>query len=104
MINNVIPKELMNDSYWKSLIHLFKNHSRLRSIFSKKYFDLNEHYIDILKLKRASQHWATSEKIILKLALHLFNDVNKFTLSDLDYLDSNDKKLAFEAMKIRFKN
>lgn len=97
----IIPS-LLKDRYWSSLIHLFQNHYKLNQVFNTKYFDLNAERVQVQALKRTAAPWSTSEKIILNLALHLFNGRNKFNLSDLDYLDDFNKKLAFEAIKIRF--
>ncbi|MDP4086006.1 MAG: hypothetical protein Q8934_15490 [Bacillota bacterium] len=100
---NTISASLMKDRYWASLIHLFQNHWKLKQVFTTKYFDLNEEIVHVQALKRNAAPWSSSEKIMLNLALHLFNERNKFNLSDLDFLDSNNKQLAFEAMKIRFR-
>ncbi|PKG23927.1 hypothetical protein [Niallia nealsonii] len=97
-----IPIELMNDRYWKSLLHLFMNHDKLNSVFTTKYFDFHNNTIRIQALKRNAAPWSYSEKVMLNLALHLFNERNKFNLSDIDYLDAFNKKLAFEAMAKRF--
>jgi hypothetical protein len=99
-----IPASLLRDRYWASLIHLFQNNSRLNGLFTDKYFDIDLGMVEIQKLKRATSGWSNSEKIMMSLALHLFNERNKFILSDLDYLDSHNKKIAFEAMIMRFKN
>ncbi|WP_445505743.1 hypothetical protein [Niallia sp. 03091] len=101
-MSNVIPAHLAKDRYWSSLIHLFKNHPKLKQFFTTKYFDMNDESVRMQALKRNSAAWSHSEKIMLNLALHLFNERNKFNLTDIDYLDSNNKKLAFEAIRIRF--
>lgn len=97
-----IPSNLMKDRYWAPVIHLFTNQSRLRTIFTAKYFDLDNRMIDVVALKKYANHCSHSEKIMLRLSLYLFNEQNKFTLSNLDYLDDFNKKLALEAIKIRF--
>jgi hypothetical protein len=99
-----ISPSLLRDRYWGSLIHLFQNHYALKAAFTTKYFNLETESIKIQALKKDSGVWSHSEKIMLRLALHLFNERNKFNLSDLDYLDSNNKKLAYEAIRIRFGN
>jgi hypothetical protein len=64
---------------------------------------MSEGTVKFQSLKKASAPWSSSEKVMLNLALHLFNERNKFTLADLDLLDSKNKKLAFEAINIRFR-
>jgi hypothetical protein len=99
-----IQVSLLRDRYWASLIHLFQNHYRLKEALTTKYFDLETESVKVQALKKDSGVWSHSEKIMLNLALHLFNERNKFNLSDLDYLDSNNTKLAFEAIRIRYGN
>lgn len=89
---NVIPGHLRRDKYWGSLSHLFLNHSKLQNCLSDKYFDMREERIKIQSLQRESQVWSSSEKFMLKLALHLFDDKNKVNLSDMDLLDDYNKK------------
>lgn len=103
MSTKIIPAYMSKDRYWASLIQLFKNHQKLHQVFTTKYFNLDEGTVKIQALKRESGPWSHSEKVMLSLALHLFNERNKFNLSDIDCLDENNKKLAFEAMKIRFR-
>ena len=97
-----IPQYLMEDRYWKGVIHLFKNHYKLQDFFTNKYFDLENGMIKITSLKRVSAPWSQSEKFMLNLALHLYNEKNKVNLSDMDYLDDYNKKLAMEAITMRF--
>ncbi|WBL16407.1 hypothetical protein [Sutcliffiella sp. NC1] len=99
---NKIPSSLLNDRYWRSVIHLFKNHYKLQQVFTTKYFDLSEGTIKIGLLRKVSGPWSESEKFMLKLALHLFNERNKVNLGDMDYLDDSIKKLAIEAIKLRY--
>jgi hypothetical protein len=99
-----LPAHLSRDRYWASLIHLFQNHRKLKGVFTSKYFDIEEESIKIQSLKKHAGPWSQSEKIMLNLALHLFNQRNKFNLSDLDYLDEINRKLVYEAMRIRFGN
>jgi hypothetical protein len=95
---------LSTDRYWGSLIHIFKNHPKLQGYLTTKYFDLDAMDINIKALKAVSRPWSSSEKFMLNLALHLFNENNKLPggLGDFDCLDSNNRKIAFEAIKIRF--
>ena len=97
-----IPQHLLNDRYWRSVIHLFTKHYKLKSVFTTKYFDFDDCTIKIQSLRKTAGPWSESEKIMLRLALHLFNERNKFNLSDIDYLDDTNKKLALEAIKLRF--
>ncbi|WP_458414553.1 hypothetical protein ACNQFZ_06715 [Schinkia sp. CFF1] len=99
---NVIPAHLSNARYWRGTLFLFQNHSKLNQYFTTKYFDFKLERIKIQSLKRTFAPFSTSEKIMLNLALHLYNESNKFNLSDLDYLDSNNKALAFKAITMRF--
>lgn len=103
MMPNTIPASLMQDRYWASIIHLFSNHSKLKTVFNTKYFDLEIGEIKVTSLKRLASPWSQSEKFMLNLALHLFNERNKVNLSDMDYLDDYNKKLALEAISIRFR-
>lgn len=100
--SNVIPSHIANSPYWRGTICLFQNHSKLERFFTTKYFDMDAGRIKVQSLKRTFSPYSTSEKIMLNLALHLFNDSNKFNLSDLDYLDRNNKELALKAIKLRF--
>ncbi|MFC4323671.1 hypothetical protein [Litchfieldia salsa] len=97
-----IPNHLLNDRYWKGLLFLFNEHPKLKKCFTTKYFDLKNGNIKVTSLKRLSDPWSRSEKVMLNLALHLFNERYKFNLSDLDSLDSKNMNLAFKAMKMRF--
>jgi hypothetical protein len=97
-----IPSYLSKDRYWKGVIHLFQNHYKLQDVFTTKYFDLENGNIKIAALKKLAGPWSQSEKFMLNLALHLYNERNKFNLSDMDYLDDYNKKLAMEAITLRF--
>ncbi len=97
-----IPAHLMQDRYWKGTLHLFMKHDKLQRYFTNQYFDFEEGTIDAAALKKVSKPWSQSERFILELALHLFNESYKFNLSDADYLDSANKTLAFEALRLRF--
>ncbi|MBP3951155.1 hypothetical protein [Bacillus suaedae] len=99
-----IPSSLYRDRYWRPVLHLFKEHPKLNQCFTTKFFDFSDNTIKVQSLQRNAGPWSNSEKIMLKLAFHLFNERYKFNLSDLDYLDDYNKKLAFDAMKMRFTN
>lgn len=97
-----IPSHISSDRYWKGVIHLFQNNGKLNSLFNTKYFDMNSGTIKVASLKRVAAPWSQSEKFMLNLALHLYNESNKINLSDMDYLDDYNRKLAIEAIKLRF--
>ncbi|MDR9857843.1 MULTISPECIES: hypothetical protein [unclassified Paenibacillus] len=99
---STIPADLMKDRYWRGTLHLFLNQPRLKSVCTTKYIDVNNRIIKVDALKRQAQPWSHSEKFMLQLALHLFNERHKVNLSDMDFLDSNNKRLAFQAMQMRF--
>ncbi|MEH7122079.1 hypothetical protein V7127_02420 [Bacillus sp. JJ1773] len=99
---STIPSSIARDRYWRGVIHLFQNNLKLKSVFTTKYFDLEAGSIKITSLKRVAAPWSHSEKFMLNLALHLYNERNKVNLSDIDYLDEYNKKLAMEAIKMRF--
>lgn len=102
MSGTKIKPALYKDRYWAPVIYLFTKHNKLESVFSTKYFNFDTEEIRMVALKRQAGVWSHSEKIMLNLALHLFNSRNKFNLSDLDYLDDFNRQLAYQAMKIRF--
>lgn len=97
-----IPAHLLNDRYWSGTLHLFINHYKLQSYLTSKYFDFEEETIDVAALKRISKPWSQSERFMLSLALSLFNARYTVQLSDMDYLDSTNKRLAFEALHRRY--
>ncbi|SFJ43801.1 hypothetical protein SAMN02799624_04518 [Paenibacillus sp. UNC496MF] len=97
-----IPSHLINDRYWKGTLHLFLNHGKLSRFLTDDFIDLQSARIAGDKLKRISAPWSQSEKFLLNLALHLFNERHKVNLSDMDYLDPHNKALAFEALRLRF--
>lgn len=97
-----IPSHISSDRYWKGVIHLFTNSAKLNSVFNTKYFDMKNGSIKVLALKRLAAPWSQSEKFLLYLALHLYNESTKVNLSDMDSLDEYNKKIAMEAIKMRF--
>lgn len=102
-MSETIPSYLYQDKYWKPVLHLFLKHQKLNQVFTTRYFKFEAGEIKIAALKRISAQWSRSEKFMLNLALHLYNDRNKVNLSDMDCLDDYNKELAFEAMKMRFR-
>ncbi|SEM80728.1 hypothetical protein SAMN05518847_101854 [Paenibacillus sp. OV219] len=99
---NTIPIDHMRDRYWRGTLHLFSKQPKLRGVFTIQYFNLHYRSIKASGLKRISAPWSQSEKFMLNLALHLYNECHKVNLCDMDYLDPNNKQLAFEAIKMRF--
>ncbi|WFR63062.1 hypothetical protein P9222_01030 [Paenibacillus amylolyticus] len=98
-----ISTELFQDKYWKSMLHLFMYQPKLSQCFTEQYFDLHGGVVKAAALKKLSKPWGQSEKFMLHLALHLFSSsLAKVNLSDMDYLDSRNKALVHEALKIRF--
>ncbi|WP_019913196.1 hypothetical protein [Paenibacillus sp. HW567] len=98
-----IPAHLLTDRYWRALNHLFTQHCLLQRYLTTQYFDMEEGTVDSAALKRLSRPWSQSEKFMLNLALHLFNErLAKVNLSDMDYLDEFNKRLVIEALRSRF--
>ncbi|MDH6351883.1 hypothetical protein [Brevibacillus sp. 1238] len=97
-----IPQHLLQSRHWRSLIYLFQNHPKLQGYFNTKYFDLHAERVKAQALKRESKPWSDSERFMLDLALHLFNDSNKVDLGGMDYLDHNNTRLALKAIELRY--
>lgn len=90
------------DKYWRSLLFIFQNAPRLKPFLTTRYMDPKKGIVHIGKLRAASKGWSQSEKFMLNLALHLYNETNKVNISDMDYLDYEHKNIAFKALHIRF--
>lgn len=84
-----VPTEPLKDPKWGLLILIFVEKPKLVS-------KLNTDFL-------TSTRGAHGEKIVLALALHLYNSINLFELSDLDYLDDENQHLALDAIHFRFK-
>lgn len=97
----IIPRELQQDRYWRGTLHIFLNNPKLQR-YVAPYINFNECTINAEGLKRASRPWSDSEKFMLNLALHLFNERYKVNLSDMDYLDTNNRQIALKAIQMRF--
>jgi hypothetical protein len=97
----MIPEHLIADRYWRGTLYIFTENEKLKRL-AGKYVDLEECAIDVAGLKRISKPWSESEKFMLNLALHLFNEKNKVNLSDMDYLDTGNKAIALKAIQLRF--
>ncbi|MNW37022.1 hypothetical protein D3C74_140530 [compost metagenome] len=90
------------DKYWRVLLFIFQNTPRLQPLLTTQYMDPKRGVVHSTKLRVASKGWSQSEKFMMNLALHLYNESNKVNLSDMDYLDYEHKRIAFEALQIRF--
>jgi hypothetical protein len=96
-----IPRELQQDRYWRGTLHIFMNNPKLQH-YVASYIDFEDCTINADGLKRLARPWSDSEKFMLNLALHLFNERNKVNLSDMDYLDTNNRQIALKAIQMRF--
>ncbi|WP_240421608.1 hypothetical protein [Paenibacillus periandrae] len=92
----------MKDRYWSGTLYLFLNNPKLNRYLTIQYFNLEEGTIQAAALKKLAKPWAESEKFMLNLALHMYNEQHKVNLSDMDHLDFNNKQLVFEALRLRF--
>ncbi|MDP4095445.1 hypothetical protein OIN60_01390 [Paenibacillus sp. P96] len=97
----MIPQHLLADRYWRGALYIFTECEKLQR-YVGTYIDFEEYTIDSVGLKRISKPWSESEKFMLNLALHLFNEKNNVNLSGMDYLDSNNKAIALKAIQLRF--
>ena len=101
----VVPEWMITDVYWRGTIHILGSMANREPKFRPllhRYVNVDESSIDFFGMKRAVSSWSHSEKIMVKLAAHLFNQVHKFNLSDLDYLDSQNMRVALKAIELRF--
>lgn len=90
------------DRYWRSFLYIFQNTPRLQQLMTTQFMDPKLGIVHKTKLRTVSKGWTQSEKFMLALALHLYNESNKMNLSDMDYLDYQHKSVAFEALRIRY--
>lgn len=100
IVCQTIPDHLYRSQYWRPIIYLFTQHELLSQYIHL--VDFKGEQIEIAKLKRAARAWSPSEKFMLSLALNCFNDHNKVNLGDMDYLDSDNKEMVFEALHLRY--
>jgi hypothetical protein len=101
-LSTTIPDYMMADRYWRGLILLFSQCPKLKMVFTTEYIDVGAGVLHVTKLKKVSAPWSQSEKFMLNLALHLYNERNKVNLSDMDYLDDTNLQLALKAIQLRF--
>lgn len=97
----MIPEELKQDRYWRGTLYIFIANAKLQQFISS-YIDFETRSIDAAGLLRISKPWGRSEKFMLRLALHLFNENYSFNLSDMDYLDQKNMEIALKAIRLRF--
>ncbi|WP_409341045.1 hypothetical protein [Paenibacillus sp. MBLB4367] len=97
-----IPAHLLKDRYWRGTLHLFTKHDKLQRCMTSQYFDFDEGEIRTTGLRQLTKPWSQSERFMLELALHLFNERHLVNLHIMDYLDTRNKELAFEAIRLRF--
>lgn len=97
----IIPQEMLQDRYWKGALHIFMNCPKLQR-YVVTHIDFDVRTINAAELLNISKPWSRSEKCMLRLALHLFNEQYAINLSDIDYLDQNNKEIALKAIRLRF--
>ncbi len=103
LVDMGVPTNLITDRYWRSALYLMTSRA-LRDVVLPHYYDFKKEIIEIHKLKKV-RGLSHSQDFLLSLALHLFNDTNKLPkdgLTGLSYLDSENFKLAIEAIIIRY--
>lgn len=98
----IIPEHLQKNRRWKAMLYLFLSHDKLNTFFNTKYFDLKNETVKFTALKKVAGPWSESEKFMLNLAAHVFNESHKVDLALMDYLDYENTKLAIEAIEIRY--
>lgn len=97
-----IPIELQQDRFWSGLLHLFCNMPKLKMYLRPEFVDIENQDVHADALLKIAGPWSPSEKFMLNLALHLFNEIHIVNLSDMDRLDFNNKKMALRAIQKRF--
>lgn len=91
-------KQIDDDCYYLSLIYLL-------SLVNK---DLNDYFtldgFNGMKLIEDSAGYSSSERFIINLALHLFNNLYEHAAIDdiFSYLDSKNQLIVLNALKLRY--
>ncbi len=98
-----IPEHVLKDRYWKPIITIFSQHEKLNPYLFSKFIDFKSCCIDIRGLLSISETWSSSEKFMLRFALHLYNSSIAIDLAEIDLLDSTNRALVQEALERRFK-
>ncbi|MEK3987433.1 hypothetical protein MHB77_29310 [Paenibacillus sp. FSL K6-3166] len=98
----MIPDHLLQDRYWRGLLHIFMNHNKLKQLLSKPEFvDFEELTVHVDELIKASKSWSPSERFMLTCALHLFNGINTIDIPQADRLDDKNTEILREALLLR---
>lgn len=97
-----VPEHIARDRYWKPVLHLFQNNAKLRTLFTTKYFNLENGLIKVDALKRSTSKWSQTEKFMVNVAIHLYTNNGRLDLSNMDHLDDFNRKLVLEAITLRF--
>ncbi|WP_379142310.1 hypothetical protein [Paenibacillus sp. sgz500992] len=98
----MIPEHLLQDRYWRGLLHIFTNHNKLKQLLlNPALIDFEELTVHADELVKASKGWSPSEKFMLTVALHLFNGINTIDIQQADRLDDNSTKILQEALQLR---
>lgn len=102
---SLIPEWVKNDPFWSSALYILQTAARREPKFMQLKHLVNfEHaLIEFDAMKQAAASWSRGEKLLVDLAAHLFNERHPFNLSELDYLDSFNRKTALEAIRLRFR-
>lgn len=82
---------------WKALIYIFVNHPKLykRSIHVESLINSN-------LLLQQSEAWNNTERILLNLALYLFDSHPHFDLNEVGRLTGRQLEIALNALEIYF--
>lgn len=100
--STTIPDHLLKDRYWAPLIYIFSTCDKLNRYFNPQYINFKTGNVRAAALKKIAAPWSESERFMLQLALHCFSESNKVNLGDMDYLDSRNLQIAFQALKLRY--
>ncbi|TMN21832.1 hypothetical protein [Lentibacillus cibarius] len=92
-----------HNPHWAAVIYLFNNHSKLERYLTDEYIDYDNQVIEVKQLLKLSKPWSRSEQFFVNLAIHLYNGEVSVDLNDIDYLDSNNKQLVKNVLRLRFK-
>ncbi len=100
-----VPDRLKHNPYWSSMLMIFAR-PILRPYFTPDYFDFDKEEVEVSALREVSGILSSGQRIMLLLALHLFNSNNPLPEDGLHGLGSLDDKLAtlaVDAIMVRFR-